>query len=192
MVRIRRLSFAYTAGIAARTERRFEQIRCIHHRYGADCGLSGFLGVAHGYAAVLRPMPQWTFLDPNGKLESCRFLRRHEPRLYELVGGLVTNDFLHGTVHEASDDLQAAVRSNPTTLTLWELLTPLGRNEFICWVDDAKQAKTRQRRIERTCEELLEGKKRPCCWAGCIHRTDKKPSPWQQAVLIGGRGRNRP
>ncbi|HWK42213.1 MAG TPA: YdeI/OmpD-associated family protein [Croceibacterium sp.] len=94
--------------------------------------------------------------------------------------------FAHGTVHEAGEDLQAALRSDPEILMLWENLTPLGRNEFICWVDDAKQAATRQRRIGRTCEELREGKKRPCCWAGCIHRTDKAPSRWQQAVLIDG------
>jgi len=91
--------------------------------------------------------------------------------------------FSHGTVHKAADDLQAALRSDPEILALWENLTPLGRNEFICWVDDAKQAATRDRRIRRTCEELLEGKKRPCCWPGCIHRTDKAPSRWQQAVL---------
>lgn len=96
----------------------------------------------------------------------------------------VTNAFPHGTVHEAANDLQDAIRSDPKVLTLWENLTPLGRNEFICWVEDAKQVKTRQRRIERTREELLEGKKRPCCWAGCIHRTDKAPGRWQQAVLI--------
>lgn len=107
------------------------------------------------------------------------------------LGDMVTNAFLHGTVHEAGEDLQAAVRSNPNVLALWENLTPLGRNEFICWVEDAKQAKTRQRRIERTCDELLEGKKRPCCWAGCIHRTDKAPSRWQQAVLIDKNGKNR-
>jgi hypothetical protein len=101
--------------------------------------------------------------------------------------GIVTDDFLHGTVHTASDDLQTAVRSNPKSYALWQSLTPLGRNEFICWVEDAKQPKTRQRRIERTCEELLEGKRRPCCWAGCIHRTDKEPSQWQQAVLIDKR-----
>lgn len=96
----------------------------------------------------------------------------------------MANFFPQGTVHEAGDDLQAAIRSDPDLLALWESLTPLGRNEFICWVEDAKQPKTRQRRIERTREELLEGKKRPCCWAGCIHRTDKAPSRWQQAVLI--------
>ncbi len=96
----------------------------------------------------------------------------------------MTTDFLNGTVHEASDDLRAVVCADPEVLALWQGLTALGRNEFICWVDDAKQAKTRARRIERTCEELREGKRRPCCWAGCIHRTDKAPSAWQQAVLI--------
>jgi len=107
-----------------------------------------------------------------------------------LAGGLVANAFPHGTVHEAADDLQAALRSDPDLFALWESLTPLGRNEFICWVDDAKQPATRQRRIGRTCEELLEGKKRPCCWVGCIHRTDKAPSRWQQAVLIDQKGKN--
>ena len=101
----------------------------------------------------------------------------------------MANAFPHGTVHDASGDLQAAIRSDSDILHLWQALTPLGRNEFICWVDDAKQPKTRQRRIQRTCEELLEGKKRPCCWAGCIHRTDKAPSRWQQAVLIDGKAK---
>lgn len=103
----------------------------------------------------------------------------------------MTDAFSHGTVHEAGEDLQAAVSSNPEVLALWQKLTPLGRNEFICWVEDAKQATTRQRRVARTCEELLEGKKRPCCWAGCIHRTDKAPSRWQQAVLIDKKAKNR-
>jgi hypothetical protein len=96
----------------------------------------------------------------------------------------MTDSFLHGTVHEAQDDLRKAIEAKPEIFGLWQQLTPLGRNEFICWVDDAKQTKTRERRIQRTGEELLEGKKRPCCWAGCIHRTDKTPSKWQQDVLI--------
>jgi hypothetical protein len=107
-----------------------------------------------------------------------------------LLGALVVNAFPHGTVHEAREDLQAALRSDPKVFSLWKSLTPLGRNEFICWVDDAKQSTTRQRRIERTCDELLEGKKRPCCWAGCIHRTNKAPSRWQQTVLIDKKGTN--
>ena len=104
----------------------------------------------------------------------------------------MTNAFPHGTVHEAGEDLQAALRADPKVFRLWESLTPLGRNEFICWVEDAKQPATRQRRIARTADELLEGKKRPCCWAGCIHRDDKAPGPWQQAVLIGRRRKSGP
>jgi hypothetical protein len=100
---------------------------------------------------------------------------------------IVDQAFPQGTVHQAGADLEAAVRADPQLFALWESLTPLGRNEFICWVEDAKQPATRQRRVARTCEELLEGKKRPCCWAGCIHRTDKAPSRWQQAVLIDGK-----
>lgn len=98
--------------------------------------------------------------------------------------------FAQGTVHAAPEDLQAAVRASPGVFALWQGLTPLGRNEFICWVGDAKQAATRQRRIRRTCEELLEGRKRPCCWPGCTHRTDKPPGRWQQAVLLERQRKN--
>src|SRR5690606_25215003 len=38
-------------------------------------------------------------------------------------------------------------------------------------------------------EELSEGKKRSCCWAGRIHRTDRKPGEWQQNVLIDNKAR---
>lgn len=89
-----------------------------------------------------------------------------------------------GLVHDVPDDLANAVLETSEVTALWENLTPIARNEFICWIEDAKQAKTRVKRINRTVEELLEGKKRPCCWPGCIHRTDKKPSKWQQDVLI--------
>jgi len=94
-----------------------------------------------------------------------------------------------GLVHELPADLVDALIETRDIANLWENLTPIARNEFICWVEDAKQEKTRVRRIRRTVEELLAGQKRPCCWAGCIHRTDKKPSKWQQEVLIGGRSK---
>jgi uncharacterized protein YdeI (YjbR/CyaY-like superfamily) len=72
--------------------------------------------------------------------------------------------------HKIPTDLNKAISSNSKVKALWEDITPLARNEFICWVISAKQDKTRRRRVRRTCEELLEGKRRPCCWAGCIHR----------------------
>ncbi len=103
----------------------------------------------------------------------------------------MADEMAHGTVHLTGEDLQAALRSDAALLALWHDLTPLGRNEFICWVEDAKQAATRTRRIARTCDELREGRRRACCWAGCIHRADKAPGPWQQAVLIDKKKRRR-
>jgi uncharacterized protein YdeI (YjbR/CyaY-like superfamily) len=75
-----------------------------------------------------------------------------------------------GVVHELPTDLREALVADDTVRETWEDITPLARNEFICWVEDAKQAKTRERRIRRTREELEEGKRRPCCWPGCAHR----------------------
>jgi uncharacterized protein YdeI (YjbR/CyaY-like superfamily) len=75
-----------------------------------------------------------------------------------------------GVVHEMPSDLREALRSNATALDAWNDITPLARNEFICWVEDAKQDTTRARRIRRTQEELEAGQRRPCCWPGCTHR----------------------
>lgn len=75
-----------------------------------------------------------------------------------------------GVVHEIPPDLRDALLGNATALAAWQDITPLARNEFICWVEDAKQQQTRERRIRRTQEELEEGMRRPCCWPGCAHR----------------------
>jgi len=73
-------------------------------------------------------------------------------------------------VHKLPADLREALVANPTALGSWTDITPLARNEFICWVEDAKQATTRARRIRRAQEELEDGQRRPCCWPGCTHR----------------------
>ncbi|MGH8988793.1 MAG: YdeI/OmpD-associated family protein [Acidimicrobiales bacterium] len=75
-----------------------------------------------------------------------------------------------GVVHALPVDLRRALLATPIALVAWSDITPLARNEFICWVEDAKQETTRARRIRRTQEELEEGKRRPCCWPGCRHR----------------------
>lgn len=95
---------------------------------------------------------------------------------------MVTKNISEGTAHKMPADLKKALVSDKKVLSLWEDITPLARNEFICWVEDAKQQKTRERRIKRSCEELLDGNRRPCCWSGCIHRKDKKLSPTQKWI----------
>jgi uncharacterized protein YdeI (YjbR/CyaY-like superfamily) len=73
-------------------------------------------------------------------------------------------------VHLLPKDLRRTLIANSEALAAWNDITPLARNEFICWVEDAKQAPTRARRIRRTKEELEDGMRRPCCWPGCRHR----------------------
>lgn len=75
-----------------------------------------------------------------------------------------------GVVHELPKDLRATLLADKVALALWEDITPLARNEWICWVEDAKKPETRERRIARVSAGLKEGKRRPCCWPGCSHR----------------------
>src|SRR5690242_7804202 len=88
-----------------------------------------------------------------------------------------------GTVHKMPEDLKQALTAAPAAAVIWQSLTPLARNEWICWDITVKQASTRKDHVERTVSELLEGKRRPCCWIGCIHRQDKAISPSVQWVL---------
>lgn len=79
-------------------------------------------------------------------------------------------NIIGGVVHKVPDDLKEALCSPPKILSAWESLTPLARNEWICWVTSPKKQETRDAHIKRVKEDLLKGKRRPCCWAGCPHR----------------------
>jgi hypothetical protein len=96
---------------------------------------------------------------------------------------MANKDISSGTVHEVPADLRDALTSDPKALAAWEDLTPLARNEWICWTISVKKPETRKQHVERVCTELKEGMRRPCCWMGCIHRTDKPVSPSVQYVL---------
>jgi hypothetical protein len=88
-----------------------------------------------------------------------------------------------GVVHVVPDDLKRALQADSEALQLWENLTPLARNEWICWTTAVKKAETRTEHIARVTRQLKEGKRRPCCWIGCIHRNDKAISPSIQYIL---------
>src|SRR5215470_14592186 len=88
-----------------------------------------------------------------------------------------------GVVHKVPADLRKALTSGPDMLAKWNDLTPLARNEWICWAISVKNPETRRQHVERVRTALKEGMRRPCCWLGCIHRTDKAISPSVQYVL---------
>lgn len=97
-------------------------------------------------------------------------MRWRYPVCLHYVAQMAAQRVSGGVVHALPADLRTALLANSPVLDAWNDITPLARNEFICWVEDAKQQATRERRIRRTGEELEEGKRRPCCWPGCTHR----------------------
>ncbi|MGH9858016.1 MAG: YdeI/OmpD-associated family protein [Acidobacteriota bacterium] len=102
-----------------------------------------------------------------------------------------TQNIATGVAHNIPADLRAALTSDKNALTQWNDLTPLARNEWICWTISVKKPETRKEHIKRAIQELKEGKRRPCCWMGCTHRKDKPISPLQKHVLVGNLKRNK-
>ncbi len=92
-------------------------------------------------------------------------------------------DLSEGVVHKLPDDLRKALSADESVIERWEDLTPLARNEWICWTITVQKQATRKDHVKRTVTELLQGKRRPCCWIGCIHRTDKAVSPSIRGIL---------
>lgn len=79
--------------------------------------------------------------------------------------------------HALPVDLKKAMAASAKVQKLWYDITPLARNEWICWVTSGKMAETRGIRIEKALSKMKGGMRRPCCWVGCPHRTDKALSP---------------
>jgi uncharacterized protein YdeI (YjbR/CyaY-like superfamily) len=77
-----------------------------------------------------------------------------------------------GVVHDLPGDLRDSLSRDPQALATWRDITPLARNEWICWIESAKKIETRRKRIEWGRSSLRDGKRRPCCWPGCPHRQD--------------------
>ena len=82
-----------------------------------------------------------------------------------------------GTVHGLPADFEESLKLHPGALATWDDITPLARNEWICWIESAKKPETRLKRIGWGCESLIDGKRRPCCWPGCPHREKAGRSP---------------
>ena len=82
----------------------------------------------------------------------------------------MNHKLLGGTVHKLPADFEKAINATPAARAVWEDITPLARNEWICWVTSGKLAETRGIRIKKGISKLKGGMRRPCCWAGCPHR----------------------
>ena len=82
----------------------------------------------------------------------------------------MSKDIPHGLIHKLPQDLKIQLLNSPKALQKWVEISELARNEWICWIESAKKIETRIKRIKWGCENLEDGKSRPCCWPGCKHR----------------------
>jgi uncharacterized protein YdeI (YjbR/CyaY-like superfamily) len=83
---------------------------------------------------------------------------------------MIEKGISEGVVHKLPADLRKALMADSAARKKWENITPLARNEWICWTISVKKMETRKQHVERVCSELKEGMRRPCCWPGCPHR----------------------
>jgi len=96
---------------------------------------------------------------------------------------MLTKSLSDGTVHKLPPDMKKAILADKKIEEIWQDITPLARNEWICWTITVAKPETRTKHIVVMRDKMLKGERRPCCWVGCIHRTDKAVSPSVQGVL---------
>ena len=72
--------------------------------------------------------------------------------------------------HVLPADFKKAIAATPAAQAVWDDISALARNEWICWVTSGKKAETRDVRIEKGISKMKGGMRRPCCWPGCPHR----------------------
>lgn len=73
-------------------------------------------------------------------------------------------------MHNLPVDFKKEIHASSKVKSLWQEITPLARNEWICWVTSGKKEATRNIRIRKAISKMHGGMRRPCCWAGCPHR----------------------
>lgn len=75
-----------------------------------------------------------------------------------------------GILHELTPDIEKVLKEDAELLQRWNSLTPIQRNEWICWITVVKKEATRVAHIQQMMEQLQQGERQPCCWPGCPHR----------------------
>ncbi len=75
-----------------------------------------------------------------------------------------------GILHELTPDIEKVLKEDAELLQRWNSLTPIQRNEWICWITIVKKEETRGAHIQQMMEQLKQGDRQPCCWPGCPHR----------------------
>ena len=63
-----------------------------------------------------------------------------------------------------ADLRKALAGADPEARAAWKDITPRARRDWIHWITSGKRAETRTIRIDKACDMLANGKRRPCCF----------------------------
>lgn len=107
-------------------------------------------------------------LEPNGQLSHWLKVDRALREAAGVEAGEVVTLEVAAVAEEPEPqlpaDLREALAASPQASAVWETTTTIARVDWIHWVESAKQAKTRQGRVEKACDMLASGKARVCCF----------------------------
>lgn len=117
---------------------------------------------------TLNGFPFQTTLDPDGQLSHwLKVSEELREAASAVIGDIVTVQISPAEPEpepQLPDDLHQALVASPAAKAVWEDTTTIARLDWIHWIESAKQAKTRQRRVDNACEMLASGKRRVCCF----------------------------
>ncbi|HWK70261.1 MAG TPA: YdeI/OmpD-associated family protein [Burkholderiaceae bacterium] len=107
-------------------------------------------------------------LDPDGQLSHwLKVDKELQEAAKAVIGDMVQLEVSPADPEpepQLPDDLRTALAAAPAAKAMWDDTTTIARLDWIHWIESAKQAKTRQRRIDNACDMLASGKKRVCCF----------------------------
>jgi hypothetical protein len=97
----------------------------------------------------------------------CHFLLVRKD-IRKLIGKNA-GDTVHVTVERDTEervvempaDLSTLLDAHPEARTRYDKLSYTHRKEYVRWIEEAKKPETRERRVQKTVEMLLDGKKNP-------------------------------
>jgi hypothetical protein len=122
-------------------------------------------------------------LDPDGQLSHwLKVSKELREAAHAKFGDMVTVQISPAELEPEPKlpvDLQEALAVSPAAKAVWDDTTTIARLDWIHWIESAKLAKTRKRRVENACDMLASGNKRVCCFdqSGYYSKSLNAPKP---------------
>lgn len=121
-------------------------------------------------------------LEPDGQLSHWLKIDAELLRALDAKAGDSISVQLHSAAKQREPDVPADLKrafanAPPAALATWDATTTLARVDWVHWIESAKQASTRAKRIDNALDMLAKGKKRVCCFDSSGHYDQSLSAP---------------